>query len=123
MLKKVSPLRWRQGYRVHRRKKRLDSLGEVQVWYDMEHPDVVVEDGSENGVCWQEIGSWQQDGRIVSGAKQERHGEREQWTVQGALYGPLELEPFDRLVIRGKVYELRRIQQWPSYRMLQLKSL
>lgn len=122
-MKKVTPVKWRQGYALHRRRARLDGLGEVQTWYDMDTPDAVVRDGEENGICWQEVGSWQEDGRIVSGGRQEKLGERMQVTVQGALFGDLQVEVFDRFVIGGEVYELRRIQRWPSYRMLQLKSL
>lgn len=123
MLTRSTPVPWRQEYALHRRRKRLDALGEVQVWYDMEHPDAVVEAGSENGVCWQEIQSWQEDGRISSGGRLERQGERGQWAMQGALFGPLEVALFDRVVIRERIYEIRRIQQWPGHRMIQLKTL
>lgn len=123
MLTKCTPIPWRQGYALHRRRKRLDSLGETQVWYDMEHPDVVVEAGSENGVCWQEVEGWQQGGQISGGGRVERQGERGQWSMQGALFGSLEVELFDRVVIREQVYEIRRIQQWLGYRLLKLKML
>lgn len=123
MLKKVTPVKWRQGYAVHRRKKRLDSLGEVQVWYDMDTPDEMIADGDENGVCWQEVGSWREDSVMTSGSRIGRHGEGERSAIQGVLYGSLEVMPFDRFVIRGKVYELRRVQEWQNHRMLTLKSL
>jgi hypothetical protein len=38
--------------------------------------------------------------------------------LQGALFSDLALAPWDRLVIGEGVYEVREIQQWPSYRMI-----
>lgn len=123
MLTMRTPLQWRQGYSLHRRRKKLDELGETQVWYDMEHPDEVIEAESENGVCWQEVQGWREDGQLANGGRTERQGERGQWGIQGALFGSLEVALFDRMVIRGQVYEVRRIQHWPKHRMIQLKTL
>lgn len=110
---------WRRsGYTVHRRRLAADAYGEQAAVFDMEHPDVVVAAGSADAVCWQRAGQNRARGKMQSGAVQAEQGERSQEILQGALYSDLTLNQWDRLVINGAVYELREIQQWPSYRML-----
>lgn len=53
----------------------------------------------------------------------EEYGERCGGVLEGVLYGDLELDVFDRLVVDGVVYELRAVQGWPGHRKLQLQRL
>jgi hypothetical protein len=118
MLMRGGPARWRRGYALHRRRFRTDAWGELEPVFDMEHPDVVVEQGSADAVCWQSTGESRGRGKLLSGAVQGEQGERSQEILQGALFSELALEPWDRLVIGGRVYEVREVQQWPSHRMV-----
>jgi hypothetical protein len=106
------------GYALHRRKWTMDEYGEREPVYDMETPDFVAQPGGEDAVCWQNAGYSSNRGTLSSGAKQEQQGERVREILQGALFSQLEVAEYDRLVIQGKVYELREIQHWPSHRML-----
>lgn len=123
MLTHTTPPAWRKGYTLHRRRTRLDSLGETQVFYDMEHPDLTVLDGTENAVCWQDIRVWRNGNPVSSGDFITLNGELPLTVLQGALFSPLTLSVFDRLVIDGEVYELRKIQRWSDYRWLQLQRV
>lgn len=123
MLKHCTPVKWRKGYTLHRRRQRVDRYGEKQNWYDMEHPDAVIEDGDEDGVCWQDVRTWQTSGTLSSGGRVAQQGEEYRGVLQGALFGTLEVELFDRFVIDGRTYELRKIQSWPGHRLLSLQSV
>ncbi|MCD8052023.1 MAG: hypothetical protein LUE89_10150 [Clostridiales bacterium] len=123
MLTRQTPTDWRRGYALHRRRTRLDSYGETVRYYDMENPDLEVADGEADGICWQEARAWQTGGKLSGGSAVEPQGETADNVVQGAYFGALELYPFDRFVIDGQVYELRTVQQWLGYRLLQLQRL
>lgn len=123
MLSRETPRAWRSGYALHRRKLRTDQYGEQEAYFDMDTPDMTAEDGSAAGVCWQEPRTWQSGGQMSGGLRQDEQGETEQIALQGALFGSVELSVGDRLVVRGAVYELRHVQQWPGHRMLQLQLL
>lgn len=114
---------WGQGYTLHRRRMERDRWGELRAVYDMEHPDVVVEAGSPNAVCWQDVRTWQVAGELSSGAMREEPGERYRSVLQGALFGDLQVEIYDRFVINGGVYELHKLQVWPEHRLLQLQRM
>ena len=118
MLSRRGRVENRSGYSVHRRRLVSDAYGEQAAVFDMEHPDVVVQAGSADAVCWQRAGQNRARGKMQSGAVQAEQGERSQEILQGALFSDLALEPWDRLVIGEGVYEVREIQQWPSYRMI-----
>ncbi len=123
MLNGKTPGAWRKGYALHRRRWKTDRYGEAVSVYDMDHPDAVVEDGSPDAVCWQDLGGIRDSGRLTSGAELSEQGERYREILQGALFSELELSVYDRVVVNGGVYELRKIQQWPGHRMLFLQRL
>lgn len=123
MLSRRGRVENRSGYSVHRRRLVPDAYGEQAAVFDMEHPDVVVQALSADAVCWQSTGQSRARERFRGGAVQAEQGERSQEILQGALFSDLELALWDRLVIDGAVYELREIQQWPSYRMLFVQSV
>lgn len=123
MLNRNTPLAWRQGFTLHRRKVGRDCYGDAIAVYDMEHPDVTVADGDGNGICWQAVRTWQSGGNLSSGGRVELEGERSGAILEGVVYGALEASVFDRLVIDGAVYELRAIQHWPCHRVFQLQRL
>ena len=123
MLRGKTPATWRKGYTLYRRKWKTDRYGEKVGVYDMEHPDAVVEDGSANAVCWQDLGGVRDSGRLTSGVALTEQGERYREILQGALFGSLEVAVYDRVSVNGGMYELRKIQQWPGHRMLFLQRL
>lgn len=113
----------RQGYQLCRRRLRRDSYGELEAVFDLEHPDVVVRPEDPHAVAWHPVGRSHREGRLRSGAVQGEQGERSQEILQGALFSDLSLELWDRLVIGGKVYELRALEQWPGYRLLSVQRV
>ncbi len=123
MLTRTTPLAWRRGFTLHRRTQTTDCYGDPVNTYDMEHPDVTAQDGTEDGICWQNLRTWQSSNTLSSGAKVEPYGEHCSGILEGVLYGTLSLSVFDRLVIDGAVYEVRGIQRWLGYRKLQLQRL
>lgn len=123
MLSRLTPASWRQGFALHRRRTAYDSYGDPVAVYDMEHPDVTVADGAAEGICWQAVRTWQSGGNLSSGGRVEPEGERVGGILEGVVYGELEADVFDRLVIAGAVYELRVIQRWPCHRVFQLQRL
>lgn len=69
MLSRRTPAAWRKGFALHRRKAGTDRYGDAVAVYDMEHPDVTVADGDENGICWQSVRTWQSGGNLSSGGR------------------------------------------------------
>lgn len=123
MLTRTTPLAWRTGFTLHRRRQTVDAYGDPVSRYDMTAPDFTALDGTADGICWQSPQTWQSGGTLSVGAQVDRYGEHCNGVLEGVLYGDLALSVFDRFVIDGTVYELRRIQKWPDYRMLQLQRL
>lgn len=123
MLTRTTPLAWRKGFTLHRRTQTTDCYGDPVDGYDMDHPDFTAQDGTQDGICWQRAQTWQSSGTLSSGAKVAEYGEHTNEILEGVLYGDLALAAFDRLVIDGVVYELRGVQNWPSYRKLQLQRV
>ncbi len=123
VLKRCTPIRCRKGYSLHRRRQERDHYGELRNRYDMETPDLVVQDGAEDGICFQDARTWQVGGQLSGGAEVGEPGERYQSVLQGALFTDLEVSVFDRFRIDGEVYELRKVQRWYSYRLLSLQRI
>ena len=69
MLSRRTPVAWRKGFALHRRKAGTDRYGDAVAVYDMEHPDVTVADGDEDGICWQSVRTWQSGGNLSSGGR------------------------------------------------------
>ena len=123
MLTGPTPLSWRRGYALHRRRTRTDGYGDPVTYYDMEHPDFTAEDGSPEGICWQQVRTWQSSGTLRAGAEVRPWGEGSGGVLQGVVYdGPVTAE-FDRFVIDGVTYELRGVERWPGHRLLLLQRL
>lgn len=101
----------------------MDSLGEVRCVYDMEQPDFVALDGSQEAICWQVVRSWQSAGQVSSGLQQRAYGQQMAETLQGACRYELETQCGDRFVIEGAVYELSYIQHWPEHRLFRLERV
>ena len=123
MLRRSGRREQRSGYSIYRRRLERDEFGEWAAVFDLEHPDAAVEADSPDAVCWQGSGQNRSRGELRSGAAQEEQGERSREVLQGALFSDLALSQWDRLRIGGALYELREIQQWPSYRMLYVQKL
>ena len=119
MLSRQTPLGWRRGFSLYRRKLTSDSLGNPVASYDLEHPDYVARDGTAEGISWQSLRSWQSSGRLTSGGSQGEQGEAVSGVLEGCLFSALVISTFDRIRLEdGALYEIRAIQRWPSYRKL-----
>ncbi|MCD8384584.1 MAG: hypothetical protein LUC39_06455 [Clostridiales bacterium] len=116
MLSRQTPLAWRRGFSLYRRSLETDSMGDPVAVYHMDEPDFTAEDGTEDGICWQSVQSWQSGGRLTSGLSRKEPGESSTGAVEGCLFTDLELSPGDRLTIGEGLYEVRSLQQWPGHR-------
>lgn len=123
MLSRRTPAEWRKGYTLHRRRQETDSYGERVNRYDMDNPDLIVLDGEDNAICWQDVKTWQTAGQLNTGNMVTESGESVRGVLQGALFGPLEVNPYDRFVVDGELYEVRKIQKWPGHRLLQAQRI
>lgn len=117
MLTRGTPLMWRRGFSLYRRRLEQDAYGEEKAVYP-DTPDFEAEDGTEDGICFQYVQSWQNSGRLTSGWKPGEQGEIPAGVLEGRLFSDLEITPFDRLRIGEGLYEVRSIQQWPGHRKL-----
>ncbi len=117
MLTRETPLCWRRGFSLYRRRLEQDAYGEEKAVYP-ETPDVTAEDGTEEGICFQYVQAWQSSGRLTSGWKSGEQGEQPSGVLEGRLFSDLEIAPFDRLRIGEGLYEVRSVQQWPGHRKL-----
>lgn len=119
MLSRETPLGWRRGFSLYRRRLTSDSLGNPVATYDLEHPDYVAQDGTAEGISWQSLRSWQSSGRLTSGDSQGEQGEVASGVLEGCLFSALVISTFDRIRLEdGSLYEIRAIQRWPSHRKL-----
>lgn len=118
-----APVQWRSGFALHRKRLERDSLGESRRVYDMEHPDLLIQDGDERSISWQAVRSWQSSGRLSSGEQLREYGYQNVATLQGVCRWALETDCGDRFVLHDGVYELKQIQQWPSHRLLLLERV
>ena len=124
MLSREPPLHWRRGFSLHRRRLSEGADGETQISYDMDHADFTAEDGTEQGICWQSVQSWQQSrGRLTASWKRGAQGELPAGVVEGRLCYALEVEPFDRVRLSDGLYEVRSVQCWPSHRRLLMQQI
>ena len=107
-MRRVTPLRWRKAWTLHRRQTGTDSAGDPTAVYDMEHPDFSAQAGEAGGVCW----------RVLSGdATVAERGERCTATARGCLFGAEpEVAPFDRVRFDGALWEVRAVSHWPGHR-------
>ncbi|MCD7760871.1 MAG: hypothetical protein LUH16_03730, partial [Clostridiales bacterium] len=83
MLSRQTPLAWRQGFSLYRRSLETDSMGDLAAAYHMDAPDFTAEDGTEDGICWQSVRSWQSGGRLTSGLSRQEPGESSTGAVEG----------------------------------------
>lgn len=124
MLRGKAPKEWRRGFTLCRRRLRTDSYGETAAYYDYAHPDLAVADGAEEGLCFQSVQAWQSSGKTSGGVSRLRSGEQPGGAMQAVLRSAsLEVEPYDRLLLGGRCYEIKGIQEWPSHRLLLMDRL
>lgn len=123
MLTRETPLSWRRGFALYRRRLSADSWGNPIAVYRMDAPDFTAADGSADGICWQNVRAWQSSGRLTSGASSGEAGEQYADVLEGYLFSPLALSAFDRILLDGALYEIRAIQHWPDYRKLLAQRL
>lgn len=123
MLTGKTPKDWKRGFSLCRRRLRTDSYGETAAYYDYAHPDAVCSDGDEGGLCFQSVRAWQTSGKTSGGVSRLESGEQPGGAMQAVLWGDLEVEPYDRILVLGGCYEVKHIQLWPSHRLLMLDRL
>lgn len=124
MLRRKCPPDWRKGFSLYRRRIVTGAAGEPESSYDMAHPDFTAADGSDEGICWQGAQSWQQSrGQVTAGWKPTARGEMPAGVVEGRVFSALKVEPFDRLIFDGGLYEVRSVQRWPRHRKLILQQI
>jgi hypothetical protein len=121
MLRRQTPQRWRQGYRLYHRRETTNAYGDTVVYYDMSNPDLVVE--AEQGLSFQQVRTWLSNGRASGGASLGESGEEFSGSMQAVVYGPLEVTLYDRIQVGEECYEVKNIQRWNSYRLLILDRL
>lgn len=112
-----TPKRWRKGFSLWHRRYRLDSYGEQVTCYP-DVPDLTVADGAEQGLCFQHIIHRQQARQVNGGVMQYPFGELRGGAVEAVIYGDLDVRLSDRLCAEAGMFEVKEIQQWPSYRLL-----
>lgn len=117
MLRRETPLAWRRGFALYRRRLETDALGEQRAVYP-EEPDYTAEDGTAEGICFQYIQSWQNSGRLTSGWMPREQGEMPVGILEGRLFSDLAIAPFDRLRVGDALYEVRSVQRWQNHRKL-----
>ena len=117
MLSRETPLAWRRGFSLYRRRLEPDAYGEEKSVYPP-IPDFTAADGTEEGICFQYVQAWQSSGRLTSGWRPGEQGETPSGVLEGRLFSDLEIAPFDRLEVNGGLYEVRAVQQWPGHRKL-----
>lgn len=121
MTLRETPVPWRRGFKLYRRKTGQDSLGNETAFYEMDAPDLAAED--QDGLAFQSPRSWNSGGRVGAGAEVTENGEVPNGILECCLRGGLEIAPFDRLEVAGELWEVRSVQRWPSHRRLVLQRV
>lgn len=117
-----SPLPWKTGFQLYRRRRGTDQFGNPTAEYDMERPDAVRTQAE--GMHLQVPRSWNSGGRLDRvGARLEDWGETAGGILEGFLFEELEIAVFDRLAVEGEVYEVRSVHRWPGHRLLMLQRI
>ena len=120
MVLRETPPVWRQGFDLYRRRTERDTLGRETAHYAQE-PDVRVE--AADGLAFQHPRSWNSGGNVGAGEEVRAWGEQPGGSLEACLRTELELAPYDRLDIGGRLWEVRAIQRWPSHRKLMLQRV
>lgn len=123
MLSRETPLAWRQGFSLHRRRLERNSFGDPVAVYDMDQPDFNAQDGTAEGICWQPVRSWQTSGRLTSGVSQGEQGENRSGVLEGCLFSDLAVSAYDRIQVAEELYEVRSVQRWPGHRKLLVQRI
>lgn len=114
-LKRKTPLDWRKDWTLYRSIQSKDSRGDAVRRWDMEHPDFTGTAGTASGVCWQ----------VKTGEAALR--EFGEGVTSGAAFDlyldALEIEPFDRCVFGGAVWEVRSVLHRSGYRHITLAEV
>ena len=121
MTLKDTPTPWRRGFRLYRRRKGTDSLGNETSYYP-EEPDLEVADA--DGIDFQSPQSWNSAGKVGStGHRVEQTGEVVGGVLEGYLRAQPVINPYDRLELEGEVWEVRATRRWPGHRQLLLQRV
>jgi hypothetical protein len=109
------PPAWGKAWSLYGRRMGTDSCGDPIAAYNMETPDYSASAGSSGAVAWQ----------VSEGtAAVTESGEQISATATGCIYDPsLAIVPFDRVQFDGAVWEVRAVDQWPSYRKVTVVRL
>ncbi len=118
-----TPNAWRQGYRLFHRRAGVIFYGDFVYTYDLSSPDFTAEDGSADGLCFQSVQAWQSSGRTSGGAALLEPGEEPGGAAQAVVYGDLTVQPFDRILLKSGLFEVKGVQEWLSYRLLLLDRI
>ena len=122
MNRKETPAAWRQGFKLYRRRKGNDSLGNVTAVYDMTAPDAEVD--APEGICFQYPRGWNTGGTIGGrGDRVEERGEVPGGVLEGWLKSELAVSRFDRLEVAGELWEVRAVHRWPGHRQLLMQRV
>lgn len=118
-----TPNAWRQGFQLFRRRAGVNAYGDTVYTYDLSSPDFTAEDGSEGGLCFQSVQTWQSSGRTSGEAALLEPGEEPGGAAQAVVYGDLTVQPFDRILLKSGLFEVKGVQEWLSYRLLLLDRI
>lgn len=117
-----TPIPWRQGFVLYRRRTGTDSLGNETAVYDMDAPDAEFSD--QQGLDFQRPRGWNSSGSLgKAGSRVEERGEVPGGVLEAYLIGGPEIAPFDRLEAAGELWEVRDIHRWPAHRELLLQRV
>lgn len=116
-----TPIPWRKGFKLYRRRTKYDSLGNEVAWYEGQ-PDLEVAD--HEGVNFQSPQSWNPSGNVgKTGHRRALEGEVVGGVLEGYFRARPVINPYDRLEIDGEVWEVRATRRWPGHRQLLLQRV
>lgn len=122
MMLKETPLAWRRGFRLYRRRKGNDALGNVTAVYDMTDPDAEV--SAEEGISFQYPRGWNTAGSVGSrGCRVEEQGEVTGGVLEGWVKSDIAISRFDRLVVDDELWEVRAVYRWPGHRQMLMQRV
>lgn len=122
MTLKETPAVWRRGFKLYRRRKGNDSLGNVTAVYDMANPDVEV--SVEEGITFQYPRGWNTAGSVGSrGCRVEEQGEIAGGVLEGWVKSSIVISRFDRLEVDGELWEVRAVYCWPGHRQMLMQKV
>lgn len=115
MKRHETPLEWRKAWALHRSISTEDSYGTPARRYNMDAPDYEGAAGTASGVCWQ----------VRTGARVlQELGEQATGGATFDIYdSAVQIEPFDRCVFGGSVWEVRAVLPRSNFRHIVLEEV